>query len=357
MRKLATAASEEKISREIFGRTFKAVCTDVVQGFQLPENLEKYNRQPSSYGDPYQLTLSVDKHSSLDADDLIAFHRTCVELDTGTQLATFLEKLQLESTNVGIAYFHAVVFPYLSVVPSLHIDLRAEQYHNLFTKILTDYVTRFVQMEPAKPRGWKKAKRGCWCEDCKQLDDFLVSPTRRVAEFTLSDGRRRHIEDRMRCSQTGSGLSERAQAAEFSITTSRTMAPYILKITKRDDRYDDAYRAWAKRAEQARERILNIAPEPELRILLGGNYDDIVHMDAIKQDQQAEEAQVAPPESYSSRLNRPLQSMPNVPAQSRQEIRTNRDDAKRKEGPTQRENEPKSKRSKLAKAIDISDLL
>ena len=222
--------------------------------------------------DPHQ-------NSYLQPDDLIGLLRMLLEINRPAEETLFIQRLQEEAACVCLDYMPTLIIPFLhgtlKLLKDKNISLGNVAYQQLFVKVLSDSITRFVNVEPIHPTDWSKQERGCGsCGDCPKLDAFLRCPTQKVEQFKMAEKRRTHIESRL-------GRYEYSASPEFSMTTERNKSPYTLVVTKSRKDGETELREWRKRASEAKKNIATIGSEQDLHGILGDQFDGIVNLGLV----------------------------------------------------------------------------
>ncbi|KAK5134947.1 hypothetical protein LTR08_005898 [Meristemomyces frigidus] len=165
------------------------------------------------------------------------------------------------------------------LVPFLRFTLNSARNHlhdengphlrSLYTTVLTLFLCKYVQEQPASGADLTRGRVSCSCGKCGDLNLFLTSATQQVRRFTLGKNDRQH-------------LHQRLDLARFDGTheTVRTYSePQTLVVTKRD-RQLQAHRAWLTRCQTAHAELRKF-DGGALRSVLLGEYDAIMAMECI----------------------------------------------------------------------------
>lgn len=217
----------------------------------------------------------VDERNSRNIAALLS---TCHELGLSTELNQIVSKLVIEAKTAQPDLFHGVFLPCLKlIVPPLSekLLLNDPAFQTLFQQILTQYIIRYVQAEPAPPGDWKQRAVGCGCQDCKSLDRFLVSPTERVGRFAVAQKRRGHLHSVLDSAHSG-----------CTHETERRGSPQTLVVTKTRARYQATRKAWTQRCGIAKKHLEEIGAEA-LKDLLGHTYEAIMALSVSQLSQVA----------------------------------------------------------------------
>ncbi|KAL8662888.1 MAG: hypothetical protein Q9202_004310 [Teloschistes flavicans] len=179
--------------------------------------------------------------------------------------------------TIDMAAFELLVWPSLKSLRDLckHTHSTPENHINsygpLFQGIIASYITRFVRLEPARPTDWKMSRKGCSnpsCDDCKTLDRFLTHPSQQSERFQTAQHQRKHLSNQI-FGETNLGTE-----------TDESRSPHTLVVTKTDKRWRDEHGGWRTRCWTATKQMQSL--EPGLGALLGGRYEEIAGLGAVK---------------------------------------------------------------------------
>lgn len=246
---------------------------------------------------------------------MLGVHSILLEENAHPELSVFLKKLEQESAYIAPAYISSLLIPYLrdmiQYLQLLGIGLNTPTYQQLVSTILRQYVERDLGTPPHKPRTWTKDARGCkTCNDCRDLDQFLRSPTDQIKRFKVGGGRRNHLQNQ--CTDR----RFRNVGIDLTVTTERVGSPHALVIVKRHQDYEAKAQRWVDAARRAKQSISSVAKVNDLRTLLGDQFDDIANLKYIDRSHQpanGQQVETRPPSkdvSGSTTISTPV----NVPS-------------------------------------------
>ena len=154
-----------------------------------------------------------------------------------------------------------------SLVPKL--KARYRQYNSsefpMLDAFLRALVERWLQDilgSPSQRPDPAVKKLSCDCQDCKNVNRFLLSDSA-TETFWALQGRRSHMADRIRTSVPG----------DVTSTTVTTRRPYGLQLTKTQARL--ATDRWNVRVESTRAFLSLVGTPDELARIMGDRYQDI----------------------------------------------------------------------------------
>ncbi|KAG5999712.1 hypothetical protein E4U54_001704 [Claviceps lovelessii] len=186
----------------------------------------------------------------------------------------FVSKLAANAGQLTADEFHALWLPFLrALLPILNsnqIPLDTPYCQELFSALLESYIDGYVGRQPARNTVLARARAtGCSCHDCKSLNEFLASPTREVACFTVNKQRRMHLHQQLDKGRV-----------DCTHETDRSGSPQTLVVTKTFWHIEKQRLDWAQRLMVAREQMRMFKKE-ELLQLLGAKYARIVNMEHL----------------------------------------------------------------------------
>ncbi|KAL8883231.1 MAG: hypothetical protein Q9192_007336, partial [Flavoplaca navasiana] len=136
-------------------------------------------------------------------------------------------------------------------------DYEHHIYRELVSKVLTSYIHRYVQPEPAVRHisvpnlgscGGKK------CANCTRMAEFLADPSMDTNHFHIARAERHHLRSVLKGMGHRLDIEQRLSGA--------------LVITKKLNSEEKKHAEWKMRLESPRKRILNL-DQPSLLALLG----------------------------------------------------------------------------------------
>lgn len=244
---IAKAWRSDRISLKTAQVVFHAVLQDFIPNIKLADLDKSGERKTiSSY---YHLPRAF-----LDSKQIIQVIRQCVSLDLGPQVHQLFDKLErLASDEEPAIIFNGLFLPLAKELNEMTADQNpgalAQEVHNmacLFTeKLLSLYANRCVGPKPTPPKDWMRTKCGCGCEECLQLDSFLVDPALEEMHIPASS------EDRLRHLQTQLPLIQRKPEYETEIR--RTSSGFELWVHKTKLAWAFSVECWVKDRDVAKE--------------------------------------------------------------------------------------------------------
>ncbi|KAL9032616.1 MAG: hypothetical protein Q9180_006399 [Flavoplaca navasiana] len=173
-----------------------------------------------------------------------------------------IERLISESESCHFSVLVPFYLPHLSKILSRlssdpDYDYEHHTYRELVSKVLTSYIHRYVQPEPAVPHisvpdlgscGGKK------CANCTRVAEFLANPSTDTDHLHIARAQRHHLHSVLKGMDHRLGIEQRLSGA--------------LVITNKLSSEENKHKEWKKRLETARKRILDL-DQPSLLALLG----------------------------------------------------------------------------------------
>ncbi|KAI1381983.1 hypothetical protein F4677DRAFT_11617 [Hypoxylon crocopeplum] len=181
----------------------------------------------------------------------------------------FCLKFDADTTHgISAEAFHGLWIPFLrGLVPVLEartVPLSTPVFQQMFTAILTSYITVYVGRQPASSTNLVRPAVKCTegdCVDCKSLNAFLRQSNQKVGRFALAERRRKH-------------LTNQLYGIECSTSTERKGSPHTLVVTKTFANNDKERREWTSRKDKA-EKLFKTFTQYKLKALLGNKYESI----------------------------------------------------------------------------------
>ncbi|RDW69921.1 hypothetical protein BP5796_08318 [Coleophoma crateriformis] len=163
-----------------------------------------------------------------------------------TRLETIMAKISTTARKSSATSYNDFFLPLLTELVEFlpaTTDLIHDNFKPLFLDILGFYILQCVPPKPKKPIGWERAKRGCGCSDCRQLDGFLEDPAQMRARFRMNDQRRKHLQTQLK-------------SGGYLCQVERTPpTPYPLLVTKTNGEYAALYDQWKRQCDTIREEL------------------------------------------------------------------------------------------------------
>lgn len=192
----------------------------------------------------------------------------CKTLGLADEREGLVDQLVLASKSADPSAFAKLFIPLLKrmVVLSHSANLPiTDTIPRHFTKsIIDEFVLRYVEPEPERPRNWAQARTGCHnvYGDCSRLNSFLVNPEEKTGRFAIAEKRRRHLTNQL--SHSGCTLDTEHQGI-----------PYTLVVTKTEKKWHEHHKAWRTRCRVAEQSFEDIGVEA-LQAILGEDYERAV---------------------------------------------------------------------------------
>ncbi|TVY44089.1 hypothetical protein LOCC1_G004493, partial [Lachnellula occidentalis] len=260
-----TGKIEEKTTQTIF----KDVISDLIDHFSLRSlgDLAASKRRVTGYGwaAPQVTPTPVpDYDNSVNIGTLLS---NCLTLQLATELDQILSKMAKEAETAPIELYETLYMPILKFMST---SLRKENFtgqgssfKQFYQSMLSTYIIRYVQMEPARPTSWARQQTSCDCNDCLQLNRFLIDGHQIIGRFPVGKARRAHLHSQL------NGRSG------FTHETQRSGNPQTLVVTKTMGAYEASHKAWTERCNVARKHLKSFE-ETFLKDLLADKYVPII---------------------------------------------------------------------------------
>ena len=228
-------------------------------------------------------------------------------VDYQSQAKRLLLLIGYQASMLDVDLFPQVLLPFVQDLSSMTTNkthggwvrtvLETKAAKAAFDEVLTQHQLRYVKKQPPSLRDWSRPRRQCFagasCDDCWDLNMFLVSATQQVARFQLSKGRRQHIHEMLNQGFEGTHLTDRQTET--------------LVVTKKD-RGKEGYVAWFERCQTACDEIQKLDQALLKEILGAEKYEQISRFELVVTDLcQA-------PKGVQDAARRPLAPIRNPPA-------------------------------------------
>ncbi|EGO55246.1 hypothetical protein NEUTE1DRAFT_102687 [Neurospora tetrasperma FGSC 2508] len=246
-----------------------------------PEHGNK--RQRTSYDGGNKRPPKKQLLRTVASNTLVKFFETLVKISTpDDDLATqFITNLNDDVPRLPVDHMHNLWLPFLwCLIPILTanaIPLTTPVYQSLYRSMLTRYIKEYVRTQPAPSNSLVRPPVNCphvHCPDCNALNFFLQSPTEEVERFDVGKKARRHLHEM---------LDERG--IDCTHVSERGTTPNTLVVTKTFTQEEQPMKEWKEKKEYAasRLRIFETYSQamPELRVLLGEQFDRIMNMEDV----------------------------------------------------------------------------
>ncbi|RDW89730.1 hypothetical protein BP6252_01762 [Coleophoma cylindrospora] len=258
------------------------VVADLAADFNLASlepksNVEEPNKRTIlGYGHSYYSAYQPPPRDDTNSKNLAFLLTLCNGSDMSrgmiTQLETLMAKISIKArTSSATSYkdFFLPLLTELSKILSVTTHPIHDNFKRLFLDILGFYILQCVSPKPKKPIGWERAKRGCGCSDCLQLDSFLEDPAQRSAGFRMNDQRRKHLQTQLKSGQYLSHV-ERIPPT-----------PYPLVVTKLNGEHAAEYDRWTRQCNTIKEELQRMDCD-FLDTFLGESYKILLSFDKAR---------------------------------------------------------------------------
>ncbi|KAI9771775.1 MAG: hypothetical protein M1835_006386 [Candelina submexicana] len=288
-RRLFKAGEENRIPENAVSNVFRDLLSDLIPAFTLDVQTPSPKRPRFDYVsyDSERSETSEDSEPSLiSGEDLADLIEQCISLGLEDEVDQILTKLQTEISNVDTFALSTFVIPFLeeflAILEDQQIPLSTPPYQSFIKHALNTYITRYVDLEPARPKDGTRKElegKGCGCKDCKSLNEFLVDPAKKSTTFSMAEKRRKHIELRI------------GPIPHLKVETIRTTKPYSLKLEKCTEAdWEEDHDRWEKRSNDVKGQMKELGLE-KLREVLGEQYDELVEQRVVRLGDSASERQ------------------------------------------------------------------
>jgi hypothetical protein len=277
---LSEAAEQSVIRKDDVRSSSKDVLSDIIPDFddhckRIRSNIRYFDSPKRSRFDHEWYDFKGMNHKDpglMTAKQIttVAHHYERLELRSEVDE---IVKVMIEGVNVvDLAVFERLLLPLLRLFPPQAeaggILGTVESYRNLFRTVLRAYIQRYVQKEPAAPRAWERQRRGCGCNDCSKVDEFLTNPRQSVGRVLANSRIRLHLEEQLigthcRCS------------------TEKTGSPHTLVVEKATGGWERDLVTWKQICGVAIKAMTDIGIE-RLRALLGEELEPTMELRAIR---------------------------------------------------------------------------
>ncbi|TVY39813.1 hypothetical protein LSUB1_G005263 [Lachnellula subtilissima] len=264
-----------KIERNTTQTIFKDVISDLTDHFSLRSlgDLAISKKRVTGYGWAAPLvtqTIVPDHYNSVNISTLIY---NCGTLELTTELGQILAKMAKEAETAPIELYETIYMPILKFLsawsPKENFTGHGSSFRQFSQSMLSTYIIRYVQMEPAKPASWARQRTSCGCNDCLSLNRFLIDGNQQIGRFPVGKARRAHLHSQL------NGRSG------FTHETERRGNPQTLVVTKNMGAYEAFHKAWTERRNVARKHLKDFE-EMSLKNLLAEKYVSIMALSPSK---------------------------------------------------------------------------
>ncbi|KAK3496236.1 hypothetical protein B0T13DRAFT_529411, partial [Neurospora crassa] len=238
-------------------------------------------RRRTSYGGNNKGPPKKQLLRTLAPNTLVKFFEILVKISTpDDDLATqFITRLKDAVPRLPVDNIHDLWLPFLwCLIPILTanaIPLTTPVYQSLYRNTLTRYIKEYVGVQPAPSNSLVRPQVNCprlHCPDCNALNFFLQDPTEQVERFDIGKKARRHLHEM---------LDE--HGIDCTHVSERGTTPNTLVVTKTFTQEEQPMKEWRERKAYAQSRLgifgTYLQAMPELRVLLGEQFDRIMNME------------------------------------------------------------------------------
>ena len=251
---------------------YRDVLTDLAPNFKLEVHLPSPKRSTQFYRRGGRNEPEKSKPSLMDGDEIATLIDNCRSLGLAEEMEALMSHVIASSRTIEASAFGSLVIPTLTRLIELSLlsgtPLKEPPLQFFVQKILDTYIQRYIGNEPAKPRDWARARRGCGCRDCQLLDNFLINPKEQVGRFAVAKARRAHLHNKL-------------EASGFTHETERRGSPQTLVVTKNLSKWQSSHQIWRQRCSIAQQTFQKFGTA-NLEELLGERYHEIINLDAVK---------------------------------------------------------------------------
>ena len=274
---LLSASDQGNIPVNVANSVFKDIVIEFAAAANLTE-LDSAQAQRSTSGYAYN-SLRIPstrvepdtEGGKLVASFLVACHRTGLE----NELHQISSKLCQQASIVNTDRFEILYLPTLSALISTQLpdtNQSLESSHalkSLCRRLLTLYLVRYVKEEPQRPLNWSRLPLRCYCEDCQQMNGFVIDPTLISTRFQAVQQRRTHMIHSL--------------GNDYDIITDKRGSPHTEVITKTDRAWKTAHDNWVTRRNRAKQQITMLS-KPHLQRWLGDQHQALldISIDVVK---------------------------------------------------------------------------
>lgn len=189
---------------ELAWKTAHTVFDVIVKGLTSKDNLVTTQYRCAEQRRISQCYATANVQPEL----FIQLVRQCIELDFVPNILELLETLKAEASkgDQPAITFKSFFLKFVKEMCELVTDQNLspttrrllEAVKSLTQHMIEAYTTRCVGSKPTAPTDWYRAKYGCGCADCQQLDPFLAHPTQELTRVVVEDDEGvEHIKDRL----------------------------------------------------------------------------------------------------------------------------------------------------------------
>ena len=216
----------------------------------------------------------------------------CLELGLKEEVNNILSDMVRKHAVWSVEAIAIVWIPFLQRFIVLVNTLPGEElgeYSRVFGIVIENYIRRYLGVEPPRPFAPTLVKHGCGCNECNELDRFILDPLQQTGSFRYKKAIRLHLEQRI--------------LRDVKYTTQRG-SPLTLCITKNAAEYaaKRAVADYRKRCDYVRRDLISIGL-PALNKMLGTAGEELVDFKSVRNPLIASGAYRTPPANLPQSTN------------------------------------------------------
>ena len=211
------------------------------------------------------------KCNAMDPKPLAKLIRRCISLDLTAEVEEL--RAQIDRTVTATPVIAPLIL-YLLKFLCAPLDKRLAECKSevsLFAQsILKLCISKYVGEKPAGEPGWSRRRRGCGCDDCRLLDEFLADPTKEEFSFgPCTHSKVIHLEDLLPKS-----WGPRDDTGEMCTVKRDSHSLNSVSVLIRKTAMDEAQmiKAWTRRSN----KVKSVVEKHSAKAILGDAYDELV---------------------------------------------------------------------------------
>ena len=232
-------------------------------------------------GNSHLTYTSISSYASANSsthkgNDLIALFKAALDLHLIPEATKLIEfsTANVASKHDVLSLNAAVTVPliraFMKVTAEHKEPLAIDVKRSFVEALLEGMTTPILKKRPRPPQGWSRTPRGCGCDDCVVLDQFLVSRTLQTERFTMTGQRRSHIERQLR-------------NHNYDMETEKIKPPFTLIITKTDRDFRQQMAHWNSSTSPLRTELESLQQDSSMQELLGDRFSSLVLLERPQQ--------------------------------------------------------------------------
>ena len=271
---LLRAENNNAIQDGVAKNIYRDVLADLIPAFKFEVHLPLPKRTTQFQRRGGRERPEQSKPSLMDGDEIATLINNCRSLGLAEETEALMSHVIESSKIVEASAFGTLIMPTLTRLIELSqlsgVSLKEPFLRFFVQQLLDTYIQRYVGKEPAKPQDWARARRGCGCRDCQDLDDFLIDPKKQVGRFAVAKKRRAHLHNKL-------------ESFGFTHETEYQGSPQTLVVTKNSFGWQSSHKVWRQRCSEAQQTLQRFGTS-NLQELLGERYNEVVNLEAVKLD-------------------------------------------------------------------------